>query len=702
MYEEKPKKQINYKSLILKLLLLALIFFAIFWLFTPRKDKKENNDDKTFNKNITNMKSAAKKYFNDQTILPSKTGERVRITLQEMLNKKLIVKFTDKNGHYCDVDNSYSQVTKTGDNEYQLKVLLSCEDQTDYIVESLNSVTKEEKEDKEEKTTSKENENKTDNNNQNSNKKSTDVNNNVNDSKQENENNTQTYKRTEYYTQYEFRKAETNTNTTYSCPAGYSLNGTSCAKSIVSSKINATEIYGEDKELITDALINDSGNYTVYADPIEVKDFESYSCPNGYTKIGSGNNVKCQKMEQTPAITINTYSCPSGTDIKTGSNASLKCYDKDYKNKIIDYTCPNGYFKEGSGENLKCYKKLNCQKTEYKTVCQEGDLVNGVCKVYVGKAKTTSTWNYSYTTTSNKPLYSTSSIKYEAVGGRTTKYVCTKNNCPGIVSEYKYKVYKLKTNTKCTTGTNINGKCYSYKNPIKKKVTSNYTCKKYEAKNIEYNCPVGYAQKEGSGKNLKCYKKTLLKTIVNTSYKCSNSNSTLKDKSCYNQVEIDPDINIKYTCPDGYKATGSGKDTICSKIVTGNKTYYCADAEATLKGDKCYKKTKGDVIGYTCPDGYSRDGKYCYKTENKIIDAIKNEDNNTTYKYTWSNNKTLDGWEFTGNTRQVSKDVYDNVETPNTDILNGKMSIMDIILFSFVIIGFTYLIFMTIKSYKGV
>ena len=42
------------------------------------------------------------------------------MTLKQLLDNKLILEFTDKNGNTCDTTNSYVQVTKTLDSEYAL------------------------------------------------------------------------------------------------------------------------------------------------------------------------------------------------------------------------------------------------------------------------------------------------------------------------------------------------------------------------------------------------------------------------------------------------------------------------------------------------------------------------------------------------------------------------------------------------------
>ena len=55
---------------------------------------------------------------------------------QEMLDKKLILPFLDKNGKECDAKKSYVMVTKKK-NEYELEVHLVCGNESNFIVEPI-------------------------------------------------------------------------------------------------------------------------------------------------------------------------------------------------------------------------------------------------------------------------------------------------------------------------------------------------------------------------------------------------------------------------------------------------------------------------------------------------------------------------------------------------------------------------------------
>ena len=65
--------------------------------------------------------------------LPQKVGDKVKMTLGEMLDKKIILPFTDKNGDVCDEKASYVEITKYED-EFVMKVNLKCGKQENYLL----------------------------------------------------------------------------------------------------------------------------------------------------------------------------------------------------------------------------------------------------------------------------------------------------------------------------------------------------------------------------------------------------------------------------------------------------------------------------------------------------------------------------------------------------------------------------------------
>ena len=121
------------RDLLVKLLLLVIFVFLLMKLFpipnlTPFYDK-------IFNENIQTMKDAAKDYYTTER-MPEKDGKSKKMTLQEMIDNKLIIPFVDKNGESCDTEKSYVKVTKKN-NEYELKVSLTCGKESDYIIDKI-------------------------------------------------------------------------------------------------------------------------------------------------------------------------------------------------------------------------------------------------------------------------------------------------------------------------------------------------------------------------------------------------------------------------------------------------------------------------------------------------------------------------------------------------------------------------------------
>ena len=149
MYEEEKKGSGAFiKDLIIKLLYMLLFLFLFMWLYPAPKvdlsDVKVKVDKEEleplfagiFNDNITAMKDAARAYFTVDR-LPSTNGGTAKMTLQEMLNKKMLVPFVDSNGKTCDTSASYVEVTRNSTYDYNLKVYLSCSDKQDYIIETI-------------------------------------------------------------------------------------------------------------------------------------------------------------------------------------------------------------------------------------------------------------------------------------------------------------------------------------------------------------------------------------------------------------------------------------------------------------------------------------------------------------------------------------------------------------------------------------
>lgn len=121
---------------VMGILALIVIVIAILCLVYPKKNSNAASTSSVYLNNIMMMKEAGFEYFQGDN-LPDKIGESNKITLDEMITSNLIVEFIDENGKTCNEEDSYIQATKTLDDEYTLKVFLSCEDKTDYIITTI-------------------------------------------------------------------------------------------------------------------------------------------------------------------------------------------------------------------------------------------------------------------------------------------------------------------------------------------------------------------------------------------------------------------------------------------------------------------------------------------------------------------------------------------------------------------------------------
>ncbi len=156
MYTDNENKVgLPLKTFILSFILIIIFVLLLMWLLPIPKNSNNNNSNNScsnvgncaefpnmsgllsriFTDNIKDMRDAAISYFTTDK-LPSKVGDSVKLTLQDMLDKHLILDLIDKNGNKCDTKESYVILTKLNDS-YELKVNLKCGDDEAYILVPL-------------------------------------------------------------------------------------------------------------------------------------------------------------------------------------------------------------------------------------------------------------------------------------------------------------------------------------------------------------------------------------------------------------------------------------------------------------------------------------------------------------------------------------------------------------------------------------
>ncbi|MEG2457395.1 MAG: InlB B-repeat-containing protein [Bacilli bacterium] len=138
MYSKESNSRFDWKDVVSKVIFLIIFVLLMLWLF-PKVPNMTAFYSGVFRENMSYMKDAAKSYYTNER-LPKNIGDSQEITLQEMINKSLILPFVDKDGVPCDTRASYVQVTKQ-QSEYSLKVNLVCKSERNYIIEPIGCTT---------------------------------------------------------------------------------------------------------------------------------------------------------------------------------------------------------------------------------------------------------------------------------------------------------------------------------------------------------------------------------------------------------------------------------------------------------------------------------------------------------------------------------------------------------------------------------
>ncbi len=139
--EEYDKRPFPFRDFLLKFIIIVIFALLLIWLIpkfiSPKASGNEATSSKVFEKNLKAMKTASVNYYSKKENLPTDNNKEV-ITLRQMISKKMITAFTDKNGKACNVDKSYSEIT-SDNGEYVLKVKLKCSDEEDYVLTKIGS-----------------------------------------------------------------------------------------------------------------------------------------------------------------------------------------------------------------------------------------------------------------------------------------------------------------------------------------------------------------------------------------------------------------------------------------------------------------------------------------------------------------------------------------------------------------------------------
>lgn len=145
-FSEVKNTDTTLKSLLIKIFLILVIILVLVWLipkFFLYKNSKTHEEIKEDNKTVVikdetvnNLENAGVKFFNEQNT-PKNNGDKKKVTLKELQDKKLIGVLKDGN-NTCDTKSSYVELIRKND-EYMLKSNVKCSDATKNKVTYLNN-----------------------------------------------------------------------------------------------------------------------------------------------------------------------------------------------------------------------------------------------------------------------------------------------------------------------------------------------------------------------------------------------------------------------------------------------------------------------------------------------------------------------------------------------------------------------------------
>ena len=565
------------------------IFLLIAFFIIFAVTKIKNLTGSSFAKNLNKMKEAATKYFDEENNRPSSLDEEISLSLEDMINSNMISELKDK-GSVCSKEYSYASLTKKENEKYNLEIYLTCGGKSEKVNYDLNY--NEEAKDETEKTTL-----------------------------------------------YELQR--TVKKDKYTCPEGYLVAGKYCVGEKTTETIAATVKYNVTPERNTPA-IHKSSTYSyekIY--PEVTTTLNSYTCPEGYIKNGD----KCEKYLEAQVKNVKSYTCPSGSVL----SGSLCVYTATPTKSDNSVYCKTGTLVNGNS----CYVAKNAY-----VKCSTGsyDRNNNTCYTKYVATKSLSDWLFDSQVTykASVTLKNTTTTKYEKVGTDNNgyniykkyikKYVANCNDGDELVGNSCRRYDSSLEQKSCATGYTLNKdktECYKLTKAINKSTATKYTC------------PNGYKKKTIDGE-VSCTRYVASTKQTIKKYTCTKGYELTSDNECVKTTEATKiDEEISYSCPEGYTKKGSGDKTRCYKKVSTADYYYCANKSATLSGTRCIIPAKTRSIKYTCPSGYKLSGTTCYKeTRKESILAEVNDPNVEQTETIWSKEKDVEGWTFTGNTKE--------------------------------------------------
>lgn len=597
------------KDLLIRLILIVIFIFLLIWLF-PMPDLKPLNNQ-IFSDNLGRMRDVAKSYYTIER-LPDNINESKKMTLKEMIDSKLILPLMDSNGNYCSEDASYIQITKL-ENEYVIKVYLSCSDKQDYIIEHFGCYDICSEKCKPSTTTT-------------------------------TKNNITTKNDGKLY-EYQFVKSSCSEKfDKYVCADGYYLAGNKCIKNG-----SLTDVKPADKDYtnVTSIDTKDAKPVTEYE-----KENVAANCSDEFTSSPSINATPNTKETNQVVVKVQTVTANKkiSYDVK-GAIGTVKTIKADYiKVQNYDVITAAKY----KTDNWQYVSTLTSRKGDLAFVNDNEKLVlvdswaEDSCVGCGGQVVVYKYWRFK-----NNPTYTYSCADfkgYEKYGAdKCRKATTITKKCP---TDHEYK----DTGSGCERK-EVTYSCLKYGSDYTLNKDNN-TCVK--VKNITYSCPEG--TEETANQEL-CTKKvygcqtgtpTENNKCLVTTYSCPKDTADKKYKLSGTKCEVQTKTKV-CKCPDGTKETSD--KTVCEKT-TPKTTYSCKDYPGyTKNGKECIKTITTKIPVYSCDKykGYTLSGESCITTINTTDSKTATPEYKTVCDnvYKWSTKTSISGWNYTGNKREL-------------------------------------------------
>lgn len=315
--------------------------------------------------------------------------------------------------------------------------------------------------------------------------------------------------------------------TGYTCPSGWSKEGSKCYRSATNNDIKKCP----------DGFKEENGSC------VKSAKISGYSCSKGWSKEGS----KCSRQ----ATNTPKYYCYPGWKKTSSGNECYKGADSRVK-----YDCSKGWSKEGSGANLKCYKTATT--TSYCPKNYKYDSKTNKCKLDLPAYKIpgTNIWQCSSGGKLNKKTYRCTDTKK-----LSEKKMCSIGNLKGnrcYISSYRY------TEKYCNLGSKRGNYCYRTLS-----VEPHFKCSTGNLKGTRcyITATPNYKCDSGSIKGSKCYANKVSKT----SYSCSVGN--LSGTRCYITATPIYKKESNNNSPASIKQQSVKKMTDVAKSKVGNGGY---------------------------------------------------------------------------------------------------------------------------------